>query len=96
MVVGSNGWFFDQITRAGSVVDNRTVYEAPANLELLEAAVYFLAGQDERIAQSASGRTMPTIRPMTGSEIGMMRWLLAAGLPGVILLLGVLHRILRG
>ncbi len=97
VIVGSNGWFFDDITaRTAGVVDGRTVHQAPGNLELFEAAVYWLAGQDELIAASPAARAVPLIPTLSADRLSAIRWLLVLGLPALTLLAGVAYRLLRG
>jgi hypothetical protein len=68
----------------------------PGNSELFEASVYWLAGQDEMIAASATARAVPLIRPLSGGTVLALRWLAIAGLPGGVLLVGMVWRLLRG
>ncbi len=94
VAVGSNGWLLRDVAGAPRVVDGRIV--ATGNLELLEASVLWLAGQDELIAQSAQADSISLIKPMSGSGRRTLAWALIAGLPGVILLCGVVWRVARG
>ncbi len=96
VVVGSHGWFCDGATRRASVIDGRPVAIAPGNAELLDAAVSWLAFQDDSIAQSVSARVLPVVQPMKHAQLVLVRWSLIAGLPLVILALGVAHRAIRG
>lgn len=96
VVIGSNGWFFDEVAAAAEVVDGRVVARTPANFELAQAAVYWLAGRDELVASGATARVVPVIGPMTSGQMSTLRWILVAGLPLLILLLGAAWRILRG
>ncbi len=96
VVVGSNTWFMDRIAQERVLVDGRPALTSPGNAELFEAAVYWLAGQDEMIAPSATARAVPLIRPLSGGTLLAIRWLAIAGLPGAVLLLGMVWRLLRG
>ncbi len=96
VVVGSNTWMLDHVWRAQRVVNNRPVLVNPGNPELFDAAVLWLAGRDELIAPSPSARPVALVRPLPGSTIAAVRWLLIGGLPGLILLAGVVHRVVRG
>lgn len=96
VVVGSNTWFMDRIAQERALVDGRPALTNPGNAELFEAAVYWLAGQDEMIASSATARSVPLIRPLSGGTLLALRWLAIAGLPGAVLLLGMVWRLVRG
>ncbi|MBC7834071.1 MAG: hypothetical protein H7Y88_03100 [Phycisphaerales bacterium] len=97
IIVASNGWFFDAITqKVLDVVDGRTVYQAPGNLELFEAAVYWLAGQDELIAASPAARAVPLIPNLKPGSLRLIQWALVAGLPALVLLVGAAWRLMRG
>lgn len=97
VVVGSNGWFLDDLTTQ-SMAGNagRPVPIVPGNLELFEAAVYWLAGQDEMVTRSAEAQAMPTIPAMQAEKLQAIRWGLIAGAPLLVLLLGALWRLIRG
>lgn len=96
VVVGSNTWFRDAIAQERVLVDGRPTLSNPGNAELFEAAIYWLAGQDQMIAQSATARAAPLIRPMSGATLPAIRWLAIAGLPALVLLAGMAWRLLRG
>ena len=94
VAIGSNGWLLRDVAGAPRVVDGRIV--ATGNLELLEASVLWLAGQDELIAQSAQADSISLVKPMSGGGRRTLAWSLIAGLPGVILICGVVWRFVRG
>lgn len=96
VVVGANTWFMDRIAQERALIDGRPAPTNPGNAELFEAAVYWLAGQDEMIAQSPTARAVPLIRPLGGGTLLVLRWAAIAGLPGLVLLLGVIWRMIRG
>jgi hypothetical protein len=96
LIVGSNTWFSDAVMAEGAEVDGRIVAANPGNAELLEAGIYWLAGQDSAIAQSATARAVPLIRPLDRGTLSLLRWLAIAGLPGAVLVLGAAWRVLRG
>ena len=97
VVIGSNGWMFDPIAaRRGALVDGRAPLAFPGNAELFEAAVLWLAGQDELIAPSGEARPVALVKPLTAGQLSVLRWVLIAGLPALILCGGVAHRVLRG
>jgi hypothetical protein len=96
VVVGANSWFMDRVALEQSVVDGRAAAAYPGNIELFEAAVYWLAGQDDMIAPSATARAVPLIRPLSGGTLLAIRWLTIAGLPGAVLLVGMVWRLCRG
>jgi hypothetical protein len=96
VVVGSNTWFVDWVVGDMSEVDGRAVAASPGNAELLEAAVYWLAGQDELIAQSPTARAAPLIGDLSPSLLRALRLAAIAGLPGLVLVAGAFWRVLRG
>lgn len=97
VVVGCSRWFVDAATQAQlGVVDGRPVARAPGNLELFEASVYWLAGQDEMIARSATAESVPLIPNLGEGPLRVIRWMLILGLPVIVLLIGAAWRLLRG
>jgi hypothetical protein len=90
VVVGSFDWFFDEWTRPATIVDERVVADNPGNAELFEAAVHWLAGRDELIARSPTARATPRIGSIEPRRLSVLRWSLVGGLPGLVLLLGVI------
>ena len=97
ITVGSNDWFVDPVTtQTQGNVDGRLSLANPGNVELLDAAVSWLADQDDLIAQSAAARATPLIAPIPD---GMLLWLrvgVILGVPLLVLLLGLLHRAVFG
>ncbi|MBS0195624.1 MAG: hypothetical protein JSR77_02595 [Planctomycetes bacterium] len=96
LVVGSNGWFFDGVVGRQAVADGRRVAAYPGNLELFENAVYWLANQDDLIAQSPVAKAAPMIVPINEAAANRLRLALIVGLPILALLAGVLVRVIRG
>lgn len=97
VVVGSYGWFSDQFARLiAPQADAASVFRTIGNLELFEASVYWLAGQDELIAQSAASQSVARIPPMSAGQASVLRWSLVLGLPLLVLVAGASWRMLRG
>lgn len=96
IVVGSNRWFFDEFTQVGELIDAQMVARNPGNLEFFEAAVYWLSGQDNLIARSADAQAAALIPDLSDGTQITLRWVLIAGLPVIVLLIGVLYRVARG
>lgn len=97
VVVGANAWFFDEFTQTADVIDGRPVARSPGNAELFEAAIYWLAGQEDLIARSAEAQAAPTIRgDLSERSQTLLRWSLIAGLPLLTLLVGAFWRLVRG
>lgn len=97
VIVGCSGWFLDDVTQQSvGVIDGRPVLSSPGNMELLEASVLWLAGQDELIARSPTAQAAPMIRQLTSAQTQAVRWTLFAGLPALVLLVGAAWRLLRG
>jgi hypothetical protein len=96
VVIASNFWFVDAITRAEVQVDNRVALAFPGNAELLQACVNWLAGQDELIARSSSAQAIPTIPPLSPAQVRALHLVLIVGMPLCLLLLGGVWRLWRG
>lgn len=96
VVVGSNNWHVDQVVFERREAEGRLVPAYPGNAELLEASVWWLAGQESLIARSAEARSTPRIRPLADRDLLALRWGLAAGMPLLVLLLGAIWRGVRG
>ncbi len=97
VAVGSNTWFADAMTRSRvQDIDGRAVAAYPGNIELFEASLYWLAGQDHRVGQSPTAHAVPVIRPLDPGTLTALRWLLAAGTPALVLLAGAAWRAARG
>ncbi len=96
VVVGSNAWFADPIAFARQETDGRLSLVSPGNAELFEAAVLWLAGEDELIAQSAGARATPLVGSISPGTLSALRWALVAGLPLGTLALGMLWRMVKG
>lgn len=96
VVVGSNAWFADPVAFKYRSTDNRVALASPGNAELFEAAVLWLAGEDELIAQSAGARATPLVGSINPGALTALRWALVAGLPALTLVVGVVWRAARG
>lgn len=98
IAVGSNGWFFDEFTQvaAGADASGRALLRNPGNLELFDACVSWLAGQEDLIARSAEAQSVATIPDLSRSTLMTLRWALILGMPLAVLGLGVLWRLMRG
>jgi hypothetical protein len=97
MLVVSGGWWYtDAVTQAAVMLDGRRVTRFPGNTELLDAAVAWLSGNDELIAESPEARSIPRIAQIEPARLTAIRWLLIAGLPVLVLGLGLALRVIRG
>lgn len=96
VVVGSNSWFIDAVTQQAVVADGREVARNPGNLELFEAAVYWLAGQENLIAQSPESTKVPVIVPIDDTNLVRARLAVMLGIPLIVLVLGGMYRLIRG
>lgn len=97
IVVGSNSWIYDALTFSqGQLVDGRITTAFPGNLALLESSIAWLAGLDDLIAPGIQARPIATIGPLDPSQRSTYRWFLLAGVPGLILIVGIGTRILFG
>ncbi len=96
LIVGSSGWFFDPVVGVQSEVDGRRAAAFPGDLELLDAGVLWLAGQDDMIARSATAQSAPLIPPLTTAQGRSVWWLLVVVMPVGVLLVGAVLRVIRG
>jgi len=96
VVIGSNDWAVDPVAGEAITVDTVPRPANPGNAELFEAAVSWLAGQDDLIAESVESRVVPTVRGLSDAQLSGVRWLVIAGLPGLVLAGGIAWRVIRG
>lgn len=96
VVVGSNGWFLDDLAQGSTMVDGRPVLFNPGNAELFDACVAWLSGNDASIATGSQAQSAGLIPNLTEGSVTLLRWSLVAGLPLLILGLGATLRIARG
>lgn len=97
LVVGNNKWMDAGVL--GEAVDlggGRTVPAWPGNMELLDAGVSWLAGQDGLIAAGPSSGAVAVIPPLAPGVVTALRWGLVGGVPVLILLVGAVWRLMRG
>ncbi len=95
VAVGANTWYMDERSQAVRS-DGRSADSSPGNLELFEASVYWLAGQDELIAQSPQARAVALVKPMSEGRVKLVRFVTIAVLPLLVLVIGVMYRWVRG
>lgn len=95
VVVGSNDWFVDAVTQELVEADGRLVPANPGNLELFEASVYWLAGQDNLISQSPSARVASMVAPIDATRLIRLQYVLVLGLPLGVLALGGIYLLMR-
>lgn len=96
LCIGSNAWALDRVAQERARLDGRLVPLHPGNLELIDAGVFWLAGQDDMIAQGASTASSPTVSAMEPAIRTRLAWFVLAGLPLGVLALGIGYRICRG
>lgn len=94
IVIGSNSWLLDPIAQRSEQRGGRLVPTHPGNVELLDASINWLAGLDDRLAPSARARAISLIRPLDQRQLGVLRWALIAGVPGLILAVGLAVRLM--
>jgi hypothetical protein len=95
VLVGSNGWFLDDVAQGTGVVDGREVAFNPGNVELFDACVSWLAGDESAIGASALAQVESTIPNLTPAGMSVVRWGLIAGLPLLVLVFGGAWRLMR-
>lgn len=96
MLVGCNRWMSGEVVGAEMEIEGRRVPAHPGNLEFMDAAVSWLARQDDLIASTPTAAAVPMMPPMSSGQMAALRWSLIAGLPAFILLLGAGWRLWRG
>jgi hypothetical protein len=96
VAVGANWWFFDRVTQPQVSVEGRTGAANPGNTELFDSSIYWLAGQDDLIAQSPSAQAFAIIQPIDTKVLSGLRLTTIFGVPLGVLLLGLLYRLVRG
>jgi len=96
VVVGSNSWYVDQVLGAEESVDGRRVRTYSGNGELLESAVWWLAGHEQMISRSEAAASVALVKPLSAETLWRLRLALLAGVPLVILGAGVAHRMIFG
>ncbi|MGV6814390.1 MAG: hypothetical protein ACWA5W_05185 [Phycisphaerales bacterium] len=97
IAIGSNGWLTDSITTNNEqLVDGRIVSRWPGNMTLLESSTLWLANMDDLIGPGTQAKPIATIKNLDYRQQSIYRWLILAGLPGLILILGMLSRWIFG
>jgi len=95
VAVGANTWYMDERSQVMHA-DGRSAESSPGNLELFEASVYWLAGQDELIAQSPQARAVALVKPVSEGQVKLVRLVVIVVLPLLVLVVGGLYRWVRG
>jgi hypothetical protein len=95
VIVGSNSWITDKYSQQMGTVEGRQTLLFPGNVELFEASVLWLAGQDTMIAQSPAARSVAMVRAIESPSLTRLRWSIVLGLPGLVLLVGVIYGMTR-
>ncbi|MEK6703557.1 MAG: hypothetical protein AABZ53_14950 [Planctomycetota bacterium] len=96
IAVASNEWLSDTLVRMTQNVEGREIATCPGNLQFFESSVYWLAGQESLIGASASSRQIAIVGPIAESRLTALRFVLIAGLPLCVLVLGLFYRAARG
>jgi hypothetical protein len=96
VAVGSNNWYTDFVMQREGVIDGRAVLINPGNAELFDAAVLWLAGQESLIAASPEARSVPLVSALSERQIFLLRAFLIAGLPMLVLAIGLAYRLVNG
>jgi ABC-2 type transport system permease protein len=97
VVIGSNGWVGDAIlANTEQMVDGRITTRWAGNSALFDASIAWLAGMDDLIGPGTQARPIATIKPLNEKQYSVIRWLLLAGVPGLILVLSMASRLVFG
>lgn len=75
--------------------NKRSLYPYPANAELFTNAMLWLVGEDEMIAVSPAAHEPRRIRYIEASQSNLIRWLVWAGWPLVIVITGIVVYVVR-
>jgi len=96
IVIGDTAWASDPIVSAGQLggrivpgLAELTGAAFPGNGELFVNSVYWLAGLDELIAASPRTQDIRRIRVMSETTRMAYQWSLLAGMPALVLLIGM-------
>jgi hypothetical protein len=95
VAVGSREWLLNYAMQPRAI-DGRNAAITPGNIELLESSVFWLAGQDDLIAQSPTAQVVSLIQPMDEKVLSGLRTTMILGLPLLVLAIGVVYRLIRG
>lgn len=96
VMVGSNGWALDRIAQPRAAIDGRLVAVHPGNLEFFDASVSWLAGNDDEIARGVASSSGAMIEAIDERTLSRLRWFVIAGLPAIVLAVGLAFRIVKG
>ena len=97
IVVGSNGWSGDAVfSGSEQVIDGRVTRRWAGNRTLFDSSIAWLAGMDDLIGAGTDARPIATIRALDARQFSLIRWVLLAGLPAFVLLLGMAYRLVFG
>lgn len=95
VAVGSADWLSDALLRQRTTVDGRIVQVAAGNLDLFDAAISWLSGR-EVVSARGGGGSVAVVGSLSDDGRSRVAWILIAGLPLVVLGLGVGYRVVRG
>lgn len=97
VVIGSNGWSGDAIfSGQAQVIDGRVMQQWAGNSALFDSSIAWLAGMDDLIGTGSEARPIATIKTLDTRQQSVIRWLLLAGMPALVLLLGMAYRLAFG
>ncbi len=96
VVVTGQEWYTDAALNASDEVDGRSVLRFPGNRELIDASISYLAGYDALLPAQRRETDIARVRALTDGQITAVRFVLIAGLPLGVLILGGMWRVVRG
>ncbi len=97
IVIGSNGWSGDAVfSGKEQVIDGRVMRRWAGNRTLFDSSIAWLAGMDDLIGAGTDARPIATIESLNARQFSVIRWVLLAGIPGIILILGMAYRLIFG
>tara|TARA_R110002073_G_scaffold118918_4_gene259086 strand:- start:44690 stop:47620 length:2931 start_codon:yes stop_codon:yes gene_type:complete len=97
IVIGSNGWSSDAINAdTQRLVDGRITTAWPGNSTLLDSSIAWLSHMDDLIGPGTQARPIATIKNIDPKQRSLIRWMMLAGLPGFILIIGMATRLIFG
>lgn len=92
ILVASPSWYEDQYTELATTIEGRRAAVLPGNRELLDASIAWLAGLDEQFEGVVATGDVARIAPLSQGTLRVIRWGLIAGMPGLVLVIGLILR----
>ncbi|MCA9293321.1 MAG: Gldg family protein [Phycisphaerales bacterium] len=95
VIVASPSWY-EAIYDQQAELEGRNVALYPGNRELFDNAIWWLSGIDNLIGSAATATDVPRIAQLSAQSLALWRWTLIAGVPVLLLLVGIAFRFVKG